>query len=472
MNSSAKKIIRNFSYTLFTNLVSLLISTLVVLILPKLLGVEAYGYWQLYLFYSSYVGFLHFGWNDGIYLRFGGKEYKELDKSLFFSQFYMLLMLQVLILILTFYISDIYIVDHKRNFIVNMVALTMLFMNMWGMLSFILQATNRIKEYARITLLSRILYFGLLMSFILVGFKNYEIIIAADLIGKFILFIFGIYYCKDIVFRNITTFYFSFKETIQNINVGIKLMFANIASALIIGVVRFGIDRSWDVATFGKVALTLSISNFMMLFINSMGIVLFPILRRTDEKRLGNIYIPMRDFLTVLLVGSMLFYFPLKFFLSSWLPNYTESLMYMALLFPMVIFEGKTSLLINTYLKTLRKEKLMLRINLISLIFSIILTGVTTILYKHLDLTIVSIVFVLAMRSILAEILLSKIIKIFILKDIILEIVLTLIFILVSWFLTSWEAILIYLLSYIIYLLIKRKDIDSSVRYLKLMMKS
>lgn len=51
-----------------SNLVSLLVSTLVVFLIPKLIGVEDYGYWQLFLFYASYVGFLHFGWNDGISL--------------------------------------------------------------------------------------------------------------------------------------------------------------------------------------------------------------------------------------------------------------------------------------------------------------------------------------------------------------------------------------------------------------------
>ena len=72
MNNKALDFIKNFSYTLSSNLLSLVISTLVVLIIPKLIGVEEYGYWQLYIFYTSYIGFLHFGWNDGIYLRYGG----------------------------------------------------------------------------------------------------------------------------------------------------------------------------------------------------------------------------------------------------------------------------------------------------------------------------------------------------------------------------------------------------------------
>lgn len=67
----------------------------------------------------------------------------------------------------------------------------------------------------------------------------------------------------------------------ENISVGIKLMFANIASMLIIGIVRFGIERAWDVATLGKVSLTLSILN-MIIFINAVGIIMFPTLRRTN----------------------------------------------------------------------------------------------------------------------------------------------------------------------------------------------
>ena len=78
MNSKAIEFIKNMSYSISSNLVSLIISTIVILIIPKIIGVEEYGYWQLYLFYTSYIGFLHFGWNDGIYLRYGGKEYKKL----------------------------------------------------------------------------------------------------------------------------------------------------------------------------------------------------------------------------------------------------------------------------------------------------------------------------------------------------------------------------------------------------------
>lgn len=90
MNLRLKKFVTNMSYSLSSNILALLVSSLVILVVPKLLGVKEYGYWQLYLFYTSYVGFTHLGWSDGIYLRLGGEKYDDLDKNKLYSQFWML----------------------------------------------------------------------------------------------------------------------------------------------------------------------------------------------------------------------------------------------------------------------------------------------------------------------------------------------------------------------------------------------
>lgn len=472
MNSKAINFLKNFSYTLSSNLISLLISTLVTLIIPKLIGVEEYGYWQLYLFYSSYIGFLHFGWIDGIYLRYGGEEYNNLDRKLFFSQFIMLLSSQLLIGITVWVISGSLVLDADKGFIIKMVALALIIVNTRTMLLYILQATNRIREYARITMSDRILYIILIIFFLLVGIRDYKLMIVADLIGKLLSLFYAMYYCKNIVFNKLCIFYFSLYEIVININVGIKLMFSNIASMLIIGIVRFGIERTWDVATFGKVSLTLSISNMTMLFINAIGIIMYPILRRTNQEKLPAIYTTMRYFLMTVLFAVLVIYYPIKTLMSAWLPQYAESLMYMALVFPMFIYEGKMALLINTYLKTLRKEKMMLKINLISMALSLILTMLSTQTFKSLDLAIINIVLLLAFRSMLAELYLSKELKIIVNKDILLELLLTTVFIISGWFVNSWYTALIYGVSYILYIITKAKDIANAIKSLKSLMKS
>lgn len=472
MSHKVSNLIRNFSYTLTSNLISMLVTTVLVLVMPKLIGVREYGYWQLYLFYTGFVGFLHFGWNDGIYLRYGGKEYKELDKGVFFSQFYMLLIFQLAIAILMFYISFLFVADQNKIIILYSTAFCILINNTRGMLSYILQLTNRIREYATIIIIDRLLYLVLIVAFLIIGIKEFRMLIMVDLICKFMALLYATYCCKEIVYQKLSLLCYNFKEALENIDVGIKLMFANIASTLIIGVVRFGIERSWDVSTFGKVSLTFSISNFMMLFINAVGIIMFPILRRTDIKKLPSIYKTMRTFLMVPLLGILMLYYPFKVILSAWLPKYADSLIYMALLFPMCIFEGKMALLINTYLKTLRKERFMLFINLLLLIISIGISIVTTSIFKNLDLAVVSIVILLAFRCVLAEVFLSRLLGISTLKDIVLELSMTSAFILSGWYMKSWIAVGTYVSAYAVYLIIKRNDITSTARDLKSLMRA
>ena len=472
MNNKALDFIKNFSYTLSSNLLSLVISTLVVLIIPKLIGVEEYGYWQLYIFYTSYIGFLHFGWNDGIYLRYGGMEYDSLDKKMFFSQYYMLFTVQLLIGVLISIYALLFVQGENRVFIVQMTSIALVIVNSRYMLLFLLQATNRIRIYAKITMLDRILYVGLIILLLAFGIRNFKLMIIADLLGKGVSLLVAMYACKDIVFRNISQFTFTIKEAYLNLSVGIKLMLSNIAGKFIVGFVKLGIERSWDIATFGKVSLTLSISNLVMLFINAVGVIMYPILRRTNESKLPNIYMTMRDVLMIILLGVLIIYYPLKSILSGWLPEYAESLNYMAILFPIVIYEGKMSLLINTYLKTLRKEKTILFINVITVSMSALFTLVTTALMRNLDFAIISIVLLLALRSVVSELILSKIINISVLKDIVIELGMTTIFILTAWKLDSFITVLIYGLFYGVYLFIKRTDIKNSAQNLKKLMKA
>lgn len=317
MNNKAINFIKNFSYSLSSNLISLIITTIVILIVPKLIGVKDYGYWQLYLFYTSYVGFLHFGWNDGIYLRYGGKEYKQLNQDLFFSQFWMFVIFQMLVASIIISLSIFFNIDSNRLFIILMTAFCMFIVNVRLMLLYILQCTNRIKEYAQITMMEKIIYCCLTALLLLIGIKQFKLLIIADLLGKFISFLYTINCCKEIVINKVFKFSFNIGETFKNISAGIKLMFANIASLLILGIVRFGIERTWDVSTFGKVSLTFSVSNLMMVFINAVGIIMFPMLRRTTEDKLPRIYTTIRTSLMVPLLGLLVAFYPLKFILSA-----------------------------------------------------------------------------------------------------------------------------------------------------------
>lgn len=472
MNIKSLNIIKNFTYTLSSNLLSLIISTVVTLIIPRLIGVEEYGFWQLFVFYSGYMGVFHLGWNDGIYLRYGGKDYNSLNKKKFFSQFLQLLVLETFFAIIIIIFASFFADGPDRTFIFQMLAVDMIIMNVRYYFMFILQATNRISSYATIMMMDRILFISIIMLLILSGSRDYHIMIVADLLSKLISLIYAIYICKDIVFLKISEFFFDLKESFENINVGSKLLLANLSSNAIIGIVRFGIERMWDVETFGRVSLTLSISHFMMVFINGVGIVVYPILRRTNEERRSEIYLLMRNLLMTVSFAILIFYYPGRLILSLWLPDYADSLLYMSLLFPIVVFEGRITLIINPYFKALRLEKTMLNINIISVIISAVFTVITAVLLHNLNLAVLTIMLGQMFRTLISENVLSRELKINLKKDLFLEILLTLVFIISGWYIDSWLTMIVYSLSYTIYLIINRIEIFSSFSSIKQLVKN
>lgn len=464
MSSGFKKIIANFSYVILSNLLTVLVSSLVVLILPKIMGVEEYGYWQLYIFYLSYAGFVHLGWIDGIYLRYGGLEYQKLDREKFFSQFIQLSLYLSLCCLLFLAGVNFFIGDANSQFVFRLLAYTVLVTNIRFLFIYILQMTNRLKESSYVISSDRLIYLVLLLFFVFIGFRDFKIMVYADLVGRLISLAYAIYLCRDLIWMPLSRFRLDYRESLTNIAVGINLMLSNVASMLIIGTVRMGIQRVWDIATFGRVSLTLSISNLIMTFINAIGLVVFPILKRTKEDKLPGLYDSIRNFLMVVMFGILFLYYPLRLVLDSWLPAYRDSLVFMALIFPMSVYEGKMALLINTYLKALRMERQIFKINVFVMICSFVTTLLLAVLLRNLTLTVLSIVLLLALRSIIAELVLAKKLNLDVEKDILLELGMTAVFIVSSWFFPVYLAGIIYGAVYLLYVSFKFSSLKANFR--------
>lgn len=451
--------ISNITYTLFSNIISFLISAVITFVVPKQLGSESYGYFQLYLFYVSYTGFLHFGWADGVFLRYGGEYYDRLDRSKFSGQFWLYSSIEMALGLLICLAGYNFASPPDKAIVLALTGISVFLLLPRTLLQYVLQGTNRIKEYASLTVMEKAIYIMVVVLSLVAGTHSYIPMILADLLGKACALLYSVYQCRDIITTKPAGAHEAIQEAQANISVGIKLMFSNIASMLIIGFVRLSIENQWDVTTFGKVSLTMSVSNLLMVFINAVAMVMFPMLRRTNSDKLSIIYNTMRTCLMIPLLGMLVFYYPAKVILSAWLPQYADSLVYMALLFPMCVFESKMSMLINTYLKTLRKEKWLLIVNVTTVSISVLLTTFTTYWLHNLDLAVASIVFLLAFRCVFAELLLSTVLDVNVKTDIILEIALTIIFIGASWFVGGITGLAIYAVAYLIYLFIKRNDV-------------
>ncbi|MBJ8325405.1 hypothetical protein [Streptococcus pacificus] len=471
-NSKIVNLIKNFSYIITSNFLNLFVSTLVILVLPKVIGVASYGYWQLYTFYLTYIGFFHFGWCDGIYLKFGGKNYNDLNKQYFFSQFFQFSSFQLILSILVLLYSIFVIQNFEEKYIMIAISVNFLITNIRQFFIFLLQTTNQIKQSSLIMISDRAIYVVMIVILLFSGKTSFYLMILLDNIARFISLLYSSYICKDIVFFPIKKLYINIRESIDNILIGINLMFSNIASSLIIGIIRFTIQRNWSIETFGKVSLTLSISNLMMTFINAIGIVIFPILKRSKSSNLPIIYKSLRNILMLSMLFVLILYFPLKIILTYWLPNYSESLVFMGIIFPMTVFESKTSLLINTYLKALRMEKVIFKVNVFTMLLSLVITLFTAFYFKNLIIVVLTIIILLAFRSILSEIILAKHLDVAVNKDILLELLLSFVFILSNFLFSTMHSFIIFVSFYLLYIFIKKSDLSNTFKNFKQLIKS
>ena len=456
-------IIKNISYSFLANIVSIIISIVMVIFLPKMLSIKDYGLWQLYLFYTSYLGFFHFGWLDGIYLRYGGLYFEQLNKSVFSSQLVALCTFEIVLAVIGYILTCTIDADKDIATVLQFACIVLVPVILYTFSSFLLQITNKIKEYAQLLLLERLLFFLLVCVCLLSGYNYFNYIITADLCAKFLICFYGLYVIKNIITTRIDKLAQVWQEIKNNISVGSKLLIANIAGLLIIGIIRFAISYHWDISDFGKVSLSLSIANFFMIFINSLSIVMFPVLKRLNEDKQKELYFKLRNLLTAVLLCAFICYYPIKYILLLWIPKYKDALIYINILFPVFLFESRIMLLVNTYFKALRYENTMLRCNLCIVLLGIIMAGIG-IWVDELKIMVLFITILSASKNLLAEYLLSKSLKIKLLKPWLSEISVVTAFIILNYFLhDEFIAFLNYLVIIIIYLVCNKRKIKGAV---------
>lgn len=462
-----QSLLKNVSFTFLSNIVALVVSVLVAFFLPKALGVENYGYFQLYLFYINYIGFLHFGWADGIFLRYGGAYYEKLDRDIFRSQFGVFCILELIFSLVFCLCALKFAPSEDKKMVFLLLGVSVILSMPKTFLQYLLQATNRIKEYSFLIMSERLLFGIGALLVVFAGVDSFFWVICADLIGKLMALCYGLFQCRDVVSLKISLARNVLKEIASNINVGSKLMLANIAGLLILGIVRWAIEDKWDVSTFGKISLTLTVSNLVMVFIRAVSMVLLPALRRIDESKYVGIYQEMKAGLMLLVFGFLFAYYPLNSFLIYWLPDYADCLKYMAVLFPICFYEGKLSMLVETYSKTLRMEKKIFFSNVVTLALSILLTWVAVFVLENLTYAVFSILIIFAFKSSFGELFLSKRMPLNFAKNLFIESFMIACFVVSTWFIGGIKGFGIYFAAYAIFVLINKNSLVGIVRRIK-----
>ena len=454
---SAEQIKKSVMISISAQIISLAVSFVLNLIVPKFIDEYQYAYWQTFMLYISYVGLLHFGLLDGIVLRYSQYDYAELDKKKVRSQFFSLLFLDSLLagIIIFFTFS---ITEDITAIIIIFIAIGIITRNAFTYTSYCFQITNRISQYALLIVVQRMFYGIGIFALLMAGVKEFYWFCAVDLLSDILGILLGVKLNRKLYIGSISPLKECVTETRMNINAGIRLLIANWASNFLVGGAKMVIQWNWSTLVFGKVTFAFSVTNLFLNFINAISVVLFPSLKRMDMEELPLLYKKIRDIMSPVLFGILLFYFPGCLILEAWIPKYTQSLAYLGIILPIIVFASKVSILTNNYLKAYREERNMLKINLFSICIAMVGYLANAYLLNNIVFLLLWLVAVIMVRSILSEIVVMRLIQMVVFWDFVMEVAMTIFFIVCTKLGSTIFGAAIYSIGLLLYIFVNRNS--------------
>lgn len=462
---TGRKIAKNVSLSILAQIISLAVAFVLNIIVPKFISEYEYAYWQTFSLYANYTGILHFGILDGIVLRYSQYDYEQLDKKAFRSQFAVLLVLDSICTAAILFFSACLFTD-QYFYVGVFVAASVLTRNIIKYAVYSLQLTNRIRKYVTASIIQKVFYGIFVVLALLLGFRSFHWICLGELLGEVIAFVWTFTCNREIYIGKLDSLPATLRETKENLSAGIFLLISNWSAMVTIGAAKMIIQWRWDELVFGKVAFAFSVTSLFLTFVSAISVVLFPALKRMPENQLPEIYEKIRCVLSPILVCVLIFYYPGAFLIGIWLPKYAVSITYLGLLLPIIIYRTRVSLLTNNYLKAYRKERMLLAINLVTVILALGGGLAIASLLNNIDLMLVYTVLTFMGMSLMTERAVCKLIHKSFFKENLVEIAMTVAFIFSARYCTRVTGFFLYLAFLAAYLFLNRKTLAVNLRKL------
>lgn len=310
------------------NIVNMLFNLLISFLLPKYLTIDAYAEIKSFQLYVSYIGVLHLGYVDGMYLKYGGKSIvkipgKDLQNDILTMRLFQAAVV-LLVIIIGLIIGD--------NILIA-TAFAIFPINISNYYRNLLQATGEFERYARTLSFTVIITFaanfGLLLLHIYSKSEYYIILyVAIDIVVWIFL---EIILFKDYnVHIPLLKFSFTLKNFVSNIRGGILLMLGNASSMVLTGMDRWFIKLLMDNVCFAQYSFVVSIEGLLNVAITPISITLYSYF--CSNKSMNDV-IRLRKRIVLFASGIIASAFPARFIIEMFLQQYMKSIPVVFLLF-------------------------------------------------------------------------------------------------------------------------------------------
>lgn len=356
-----------------SNVITLAVGIVSGLVIPSFLSLDQYAYFKTFTLYLSYVGILHFGLADGLFIKYGGSYEDEVDKSLLKGEHHFFLIFQFILTIVIVLIS--LFIDNK---ILLAFSLSIIPFNLLTFYKFFYQAIGKFDIYSKILIFPPIvmLIANLAVIFIF-EIENYWLFIIIRLFAYTSIFLILEYNFYKLT-KSVDTI-LDFEEIKSIFNIGFFIMLGNLSSILFYSIDRWFVKFSFTSSDFAFYSFAISMMAMINIFINSITTVFYPYLSRNSD----NILQKLKSYFIIIASFASGSYFLFAFIVSNFIPKHLPALNIIA-----IIFAGFPALIVikalyvNLY-KVRKSDKLYVKTVLIMLTVSIVLNFIALITFGN-----------------------------------------------------------------------------------------
>lgn len=316
VSTSVKK---GIVYVFVANAINLAISLFTAFFLPKFLSVDAYANIKLFTLYVTYLGILHLGYADGMYLRNGGKSIATIDGKETKIEFNTFKIFQIIMCFLLMGVS--LIIGNQILFLCSLVVLPV---GVSNYVRSLYTAIGEFKNYSRYTNINTIMIF-VINVFLLFIIKTdfYLWYIIGYIVVYFLYWAFIEHELRKLLGKTKRSFRFEKRYMKENIGSGIFLMTGNFCNVIFTSIDRLFVKNLIGMVEFAYYSFAVSIENMLNIFITPISTTMYNYFCRESRKE-KVIKIKRYSFLLATVIVALAF--PARFVIEQWLPKYNSSI--------------------------------------------------------------------------------------------------------------------------------------------------
>lgn len=367
---------RNLITIMFSNGVLLVSQVLVGIVLPKILTISDFGNYRIFMLYCSYASLLHFGFVDGVLVKYGGINVNSLSKNKLSQLFSFFFFLEFFIS-LTIIIVSVFFFRGKYQLIFFAVGTYTIIFNFVTAFQFLSQALMNFGIVARMNSVLAILnIINIGLPFLLLNFH----VMRKFMYYNYIL----LYLCSYIIILFIYVYHFIFKiklihftlkckrsDVIEIFKIGLPITIASQIANITLNLDNQFVSLFFSTNEFAIYSFSYNLISLTISIVLAISTVLFPYLNRQKKNELINNYTPKMAFMLLFIYATLFSYYPVEFIIKFILPEYTSALGYFRVLLPGVAITTSITTIIFNHYKVIGNMGSYLSNGIISLLLSL-----------------------------------------------------------------------------------------------------